>query len=170
VEAAAWGKHPPPTPPAEPAVARPAGAFVTLRRGPHLRGCIGTFQATEPLHRTVAAMARAAALEDPRFRPVRPEEVAELAIEVSVLTPMRRVRDAGEIEVGRHGLWIVRGHHRGVLLPQVATEYGWSREEFLEHTCRKAGLPPGAWREGADIYVFEAEVFGEGVEPGAGKP
>jgi len=161
VAAAARQRRFAPAPPGHPDAAVPAGAFVTLRHGGELRGCIGTFQTTEPLFRTVAEMARSAATGDPRFPPVRPEEVAGLDIEVSVLTPMHRVQDPEEIEVGRHGLCIVQGYRRGVLLPQVAEEYGWGREEFLEHTCLKAGLPPEAWREGTEIYVFEAEVFGE---------
>jgi len=160
-EAAASGRRPPEPCPTESGTDLTAGAFVTLRRGGDLRGCIGTFHAAEPLYRTVAEMARSAAIGDPRFPPVRPDEVSNLEIEISVLTPMRRIRDPNEIEVGRHGLCIARGHHRGVLLPQVATEYGWDRTEFLEHTCLKAGLPLNAWQEGADIYVFEAEVFGE---------
>lgn len=111
--------------------------------------------------RTVADMARAAAFEDTRFRPLTAEELPDVDLEISVLTPMRRIADVTEIEVGRHGLWVAQGHRRGVLLPQVATCCGWGRETFLEQTCLKAGLPRDAWRRGAEIYVFEAEVFGE---------
>ncbi len=149
-----------PDPPTRPELARPAGAFVTLHEAGALRGCIGTFQADRPLYRNVAEMARAAAFEDPRFPPLRPEEFGRIDLEISVLSPMRRARPE-EVEVGRHGVYIVHGLHRGVLLPQVAVEQGWDRETFLDHTCLKAGLPPGAWRHGAEVYVFEAEVFGE---------
>ena len=165
VAAAARGKPLSPLRPGHPDAERPAGAFVTLRRRGDLRGCIGSFQATEPLYRVVAEMARSAAIGDPRFRPVVPEEVPDLHVEISVLTPMRRVHDLQEIEVGRHGLCVAKGSRRGVLLPQVATEYGWDREEFLAHTCEKAGLPADAWREGAEICSFEAEVFGETDPP-----
>jgi AmmeMemoRadiSam system protein A len=105
-------------------------------------------------------MGRAAAAEDPRFPRVTPEEVPELGVEISVLTPLRPVADPAEVEVGRHGVCVVEGARRGVLLPQVAVEWGCDRETFLDQTCRKAGLPPDAWRHGAQILVFEAEVFG----------
>ncbi len=147
--------------PRRPFLREPAGAFVTLHEAGALRGCIGTFQADRPLYRNVAEMARAAAFEDPRFPPLRPDEFDRIDLEISVLTPMRRVEPPEEVEVGRHGVYIVHGPHRGVLLPQVAVEQGWDRETFLDHTCLKAGLPREAWRSGAEIYVFEAEVFGE---------
>ncbi len=166
VAAAAQGTRTRPDRPQAPDLLQPAGAFVTLHRAGELRGCIGTFQSPEPLYRTVAEMARSAAVGDPRFSPVRPEEVAEIDVEISVLSPLREVREPEEVQVGRHGLYLVRGGHRGVLLPQVAVEYGWDRETFLDQTCRKAGLPPGAWREGTTLYVFEAEVFGEGDSVG----
>lgn len=160
--------------PGDPALLRPGGAFVTLRRGGELRGCIGTFRDSEPLYRAVAEMGQAAAAEDPRFPRVTPEEVAGLDVEISVLSPLRPVADPAEVEVGRHGVCVVRGPYRGVLLPQVAVEQGWDREAFLDHTCRKAGLPAEAWRRGAEILVFEAEVFGtaDEEEPGAdpGRP
>ena len=147
--------------PQNPALLQLHGAFVTLRVGGALRGCIGTLRASEPLYQTVAKMARAAAFEDPRFPPLNKEEYGEIELEISVLTPLERLDDPGRIEVGRHGLYITRGHFGGVLLPQVATEQGWDRLRFLEETCRKAGLPRGAWKSGADVNVFEAEVFGE---------
>ena len=147
--------------PLEPSLCVRAGAFVTLHEDGQLRGCIGTFEAREPLHRTVEEMARSAAFHDPRFPPVREDELPRLELEISVLSPMRRIREPGEVEVGRHGLYVVQGFHRGVLLPQVATDCGWDRETFLDQTCRKAGLPTNAWREGAELYVFEAEVFRE---------
>ena len=93
--------------------------------------------------------------------PVEKGELPEIDIEISVLSPLRQIKDINEIEVGRHGIYIMQGRNRGVLLPQVASEHGFDREEFLDETCIKAGLEPNAWREGADIYIFEAEVFGE---------
>ena len=143
------------------ALQTPQGAFVTITIGGELRGCIGTFREDTPLFRTVAQMAVAAAREDPRFPPLTAAELPKIHVEISALTPMKPVADAREIEVGRHGLYITRGYNSGVLLPQVATEYGWDRTTFLEQTCRKAGLPKNAWQEGAKILSFEAEVFGE---------
>lgn len=147
-------------PPESAALREPRGAFVTLHRAGALRGCIGTFEASAPLYRTVAEMARSAAVGDPRFDPLGPEELPEVEVEISVLSPLRSVGPE-EVVAGRHGVYVERGYQRGVLLPQVAVEHGWDRETFLEQTCRKAGLPPGAWRQGTTIYVFEAEVFGE---------
>ncbi len=141
----------------------PGGAFVTLRRGRNLRGCIGHLEAgnVDWLAMTVAMAARSAALEDPRFEPVRPEEVAELTIEVSVLTPFVEIAPE-KVVPGTHGLVIQQGNRRGLLLPQVATEHGLSRERFLEETCAKAGLPRDAWREAATrVFAFTAEVFSE---------
>ncbi|MHB8834294.1 MAG: AmmeMemoRadiSam system protein B [Candidatus Methylomirabilia bacterium] len=146
---------------ANPALQTPQGAFVTITIGGQLRGCIGTFREDTPLFRTVAQMAQAAAREDPRFPPLTAAELPKIHVEISALTPMKPVADVAEIEVGRHGLYITRGFNSGVLLPQVATEYGWDRTTFLEQTCRKAGLPKNAWQEGAKILSFEAEVFGE---------
>ena len=146
---------------ANPALQTPQGAFVTITIGGELRGCIGTFREDTPLYRTVAQMAVAAAKEDPRFPPLSAAELPKIHVEISALTPMKPVADVRDIEVGRHGLYITRGFNSGVLLPQVATEYGWDRTTFLEQTCRKAGLPKNAWQEGAKILSFEAEVFGE---------
>jgi len=107
-------------------------------------------------------MAVAAAFDDPRFPPLKAEELKDLELEISVLSPLKKIRDIHEIEVGKHGLYIVRGYHSGLLLPQVAIEYGWDRETFLEETCYKAGLPPDAWRDAqTEIYVFSADYFGE---------
>lgn len=145
-----------------PRLLEPGGAFVTLHAEGQLRGCIGTFEVTHPLAETVSRMAVAAATSDPRFPPVRPEELQEITIEISVLSPRRRILDPGEVQVGVHGLHVQRGTRRGVLLPQVPVEAGWDRETFLDHTCRKAGLPPEAWRDPSTlIEVFTAEVFGE---------
>jgi len=144
-----------------PELSAPAGAFVSLHRHGELRGCIGTFQADHAVARTVREMAVAAAMRDPRFPPLSTEELEGLEIEISVLGAPRPAR-AEEVTVGKHGLLVSRAFHRGVLLPQVAIEHGWTSEEFLAHTCRKAGLPPDAWRDPATrIEVFEAEVFGE---------
>jgi len=144
------------------------GAFVTLHSDGNLRGCIGTFTSDEPLYRTVAEMAVAAATKDPRFAPVTPEELEEITLEISVLSPLREISDPEEIEVGRHGIYIIRGDRAGVLLPQVATEWGFDRTRFLDATCNKAGLPAGCWKEpGTKVLVFEAEVFGEKA-PGRG--
>jgi AmmeMemoRadiSam system protein B/AmmeMemoRadiSam system protein A len=137
------------------------GAFVTITKGGQLRGCIGHLRGIEPLHSTISKMAVAAATEDPRFPPLSPDELEDISLEISVLTPFKKIVSPDEIEVGRDGLYIEKGHNHGVLLPQVATEYGWDRDEFLEHTCAKAGLPSGAWREGSDIYIFSAQVFNE---------
>lgn len=142
------------------ALKQPYGAFVTLKRGGELRGCIGHIIGNAPLSETVAAMARAAATQDPRFPPLTAAELKGLSLEISVLTPLEPVLDAREIVVGKHGLYIVYGARRGLLLPQVATEQGWDRETFLDQTCWKAGLPPGAWRDPqAKLYKFGAEVF-----------
>ena len=138
------------------------GAFVTLHLQGELRGCIGYVEAYKPLCETIREMAGAAAFRDPRFLPVTEEEVPKLEIEISVLSPLREIHDVEEIEVGVHGIVIERGRRHGLLLPQVATEYGWDRETFLEHTCVKAGLARNAWQDrGTRIRIFSAEVFGE---------
>ena len=140
----------------------PRGAFVSIhRRSGDLRGCLGRLECDWPLGRVVAHLADVVAHEDPRFDAVRPEELDDLEIEISILTPEREVHDVGDIEVGRHGLIVEQGYRRGLLLPQVATEYGWDALTFVEHTCLKAGLPRDAWRRGARLFVFEAQVFGE---------
>jgi AmmeMemoRadiSam system protein A len=142
---------------------RPAGAFVTLRTGSgDLRGCIGSIHAVHPLYQAVTSSAISAAFRDPRFVPVQPDELPHLEIEISVMGPIEVVADPEEILVGRDGLIVSRGRQAGLLLPQVATEYGWERETFLSQTCVKAGLPPTAWRmQDTRIERFAAEVFGE---------
>lgn len=136
------------------------GAFVTIQKKRQLRGCIGYIEGHGPLHKTIEEMAEAAAFRDPRFSPVKEKELPELDIEISVLTPLKRIKDVNEIQVGKHGIYIVRGMWAGLLLPQVATEYGWDRLTFLEHTCQKAGLPPNAWKEkDIEIYIFSADIF-----------
>jgi uncharacterized protein len=139
-----------------------SGAFVSLHIGDELRGCIGLIKPDGPLYRTVQQCAVSAASEDYRFDRVSSEELSGITIEISVLSPMERAKDASEIEVGTHGLYIVRGQRRGLLLPQVAIEWGWDREAFLAQTCQKAGLEESAWREPATaIYQFQAQVFSE---------
>ncbi len=137
------------------------GAFVTIHRRGELRGCLGRIEADLPLAGVVAELAASVSDSDPRFEPVDPLELAEIDIEISVLTPMIEVSSIEEIEVGRHGLLIEQGLCHGLLLPQVATEHGWDRETFLGHACQKAGLPFDAWRNGARVLVFEAQIFGE---------
>jgi len=142
-----------------------AGAFVSLHKKGKLRGCIGRFEADEPLYQTVIGMAYAASQNDPRFSAITEEEVDDTDIEISVLTPMRRIEDASEIEIGRHGIYLIKGARRGTLLPQVATQYGWDRETFLEQTCVKAGLPKTAWKDDdTEMYIYDAIVFGEKEE------
>ncbi len=144
------------------ALAFPGGAFVTIRIARELRGCIGYIESPLPLAEVIAEVAVKAATEDPRFPPLDQSELARATLEVSVLSPLVRVRDITEIIVGTHGLLIELGRARGLLLPQVATEYGWGRETFLAHTSRKAGLPADAWKDpGAIIYSFTAEVIQE---------
>jgi len=156
-------KEIPPCP--DPQLEAASGCFVTIKQRGRLRGCIGTFSADQPLWRNVAQMAITAATGDPRFHPMQEAELADFTLEVSVLTPMRRIADVGEIMVGQHGLYLEKGSYRGVLLPQVATEYGWDRDTFLAQTCVKAGLPPGSWQS-ADcaIYTFSAQIFGDKEE------
>ncbi|MBF0474884.1 MAG: AmmeMemoRadiSam system protein A [Deltaproteobacteria bacterium] len=139
-----------------------AGAFVSLHGGGCLRGCIGTFVSDRPIAQTVAELAISAAFCDPRFPPLTERELSGLRIEISVLSPLKRISSVDEIEVGTHGIYIIKGSCRGVLLPQVATEQNWDRDTFLSHTCLKAGLPGDCWRGDAEIYTFTAEIFGEG--------
>jgi uncharacterized protein len=146
--------------PVPPHLTEPRGAFTTLYLRGELRGCVGHVYPIASLYRTVAETARAAAFEDTRFWPITLEEAAELEISLSVLSPLRPVQPE-QVEVGRHGLLVSLHQHRGLLLPQVPIEHGWDRITFLEQTCRKAGLPPDAWRTGAQIEVFTAEVFGD---------
>ena len=142
----------------------PMGAFVTIHTGGALRGCLGRLETDRPLAENVAHLAADVADSDPRFAPVTAAELIATEIEISALTPEEEIADVSAIEVGRHGLIVAHGHRRGLLLPQVATEHGWDRDAFLDHTCLKAGLPKDAWRKGARVWVFEAEVFGEGGE------
>ncbi|MBL7995981.1 AmmeMemoRadiSam system protein A [bacterium] len=139
-----------------------AGAFVTIEMNQRLRGCVGYIQSNEPLCETVSKAAVSAALHDNRFNPLTVGELGNIEIEISVLSPMNKVKDVGNIIPGQHGLLIERGFHHGLLLPQVATEYRWDRETFLDQTCVKAGLPKDAWKKpDTVIYSFTALVFNE---------
>ncbi len=137
----------------------PKGAFVTLKKRGALRGCIGFTEPIFPLYKAIIAGAIYAAAEDPRFPPVSPEELGALDYEISVLTPLKKIDNPASVVVGKHGLVISMGDRKGLLLPQVPVENNWSREEFLEQTCLKAGLPTDSWKKGAELYVFEAIVF-----------
>ena len=144
-----------------PGVQQERGVFVTLKKRGNLRGCIGRMIPDKPLPELVGAVALQSALEDPRFKPVTLDELKDLEIEISVLTPMVPVPGADHIVVGRDGVLIRKGGRSAVFLPQVAPEQGWGRAEMLEHLCLKAGLPPGSWKEGAKLLTFQAIVFGE---------
>ena len=147
--------HPP-----TPHLAEPRGAFTTLYLRGELRGCVGYVFAVSPVYRAVSDTARAAAFEDTRFPPVTLVQASSLEIELSILSLPQPI-PAESVEVGRHGLLISKAGNRGLLLPQVPTEHNWDRITFLEQTCRKAGLPLDAWKNGAAIEAFTAEVFGE---------
>jgi len=165
IEAALQGMTLDLTPPTR-HLAEKRGAFTTLHMLGRLRGCIGYVVPQQSLYRTVAETAQAAALDDPRFAPVTAAEVPNLVVEISVLSPMAPIRPE-EIVVGRHGLLVSQGNHRGLLLPQVPVEWGWDRDTFLAQTCHKAGLPLDAWSQGADLMAFTAEVFGDAEASGA---
>ena len=142
-----------------PILQQKCGAFVSLHKHGHLRGCIGHFGEDYPLHKIVAVMARSAAFEDPRFTPVRRDELDDIDIEISVLTPMRRIQSLDEFELHRHGIYIRKGYRSGTFLPQVADEVNWTKEEFVSHCAQdKAGIGWDGWRD-AELYVYEAIVF-----------
>jgi uncharacterized protein len=147
------------TPPS-PHLDEPRGAFTTIYFHGNLRGCVGYVFPVASLYRTVAETARAAAFEDTRFSPVSPQEAPELGVSLSILSPLRVITPE-EVEIGRHGLVVSHGGRRGLLLPQVPVEHQWDRATFMEQTCRKAGLPLDAWRQGATLEAFTAEVFGD---------
>jgi AmmeMemoRadiSam system protein A len=150
VQLGAWSAH----------LSELRGAFTTLYLHGKLRGCVGYPIAILPLYRTVIETAQASAFDDPRFTPVGLHEARELKVSLSVMSPLKAILPE-EVEVGRHGLVISLDGQRGLLLPQVATEHGWDRITFFEQICRKAGLPANAWRQGAVIEAFTAEVFGD---------
>lgn len=137
------------------------GCFVSIKANSVLRGCIGNFTSDKPLFQLVQEMAVSAATRDPRFYPMREGDLANYNLEISVLSPLRKISSVEEVEVGKHGLYIEKNFSRGVLLPQVAVDFGWDRDTFVRQTCIKAGLKPEGWKEGTDIYVFTAEVFSE---------
>jgi len=153
----------------EGAASQIAGAFVTLHKNGDLRGCIGRIERDLPLGAVVAQCAVSAASSDPRFDAVDASELPALSVEISVLGGLEPVTCLEDIEPGRHGLVVEMGWHRGLLLPQVATEWDWDRTTFIAQTCRKAGLPSDAWHKGAILWRFEAEVFGESGQAGQDK-
>ena len=164
VVAAARGEPPPDCSTELPELHRPLGAFVTLHKQGQLRGCIGRFTPDGPVCEVVAEMARAAALNDPRFSPLTEPELPDIDIEISVLSPMEKTDDPLSLELGVHGVYIKRGLHSGTFLPQVATEHGMTKEQFLSSCCaHKAGLPPDAWQNDpqTEVYLYTAQVFGE---------
>ncbi len=156
------GTYNPDFPEPTPALREVGGAFVTLHKEGKLRGCIGNVIGIKSIIETVKDVAQSSAFQDPRFPPLRDEELSEVEIEISVLSPLRRTENIDEIQVGVHGIMIRRGWQSGLLLPQVATEYGWDRETFLTHTCLKAQLDGNCWRQsGTEIEIFSALVFSE---------
>ncbi|MFO7816580.1 MAG: AmmeMemoRadiSam system protein A [Thermodesulfobacteriota bacterium] len=148
------------SPPVSSRMEEKLGAFVTLKKDGRLRGCIGNVVGDAPLWKTVEKMARSAAFEDPRFPPVNASEYHDLEIEISILSPLEKVSDLEAIVPGRHGLLVRNAWRSGLLLPQVATEWGWDRETFLAHTCQKAGLPSNCWHDPqTQVFWFQAEIF-----------
>ncbi|MGA8152770.1 MAG: AmmeMemoRadiSam system protein A [Terriglobales bacterium] len=146
--------------PPSPHLAEPRGAFTTIYIRGELRGCVGYVFPVYSVYRTVAETARSAAFEDARFPPINHEESVELEVSLSILSPTRAIR-AEELDIGKHGLLVSQHGQRGLLLPQVPVEHAWDRVTFLEQTCRKAGLPLDAWRHGAKLEAFTAEIFGD---------
>lgn len=139
-----------------------SGVFVTLRIDNELRGCIGYVEAKVPLLRGVHEVAVKAACEDPRFMPLTAKELDQVEIEISVLSPLQPMDEIEDIVIGKHGLVVDAGDRRGLLLPHVATEFSWNREQFLEHTCAKAGLPPTSWkRSDVNVFIFRTDTFSE---------
>ena len=151
-----------PPPREEKALNERSGCFVTIKQNGQLRGCIGNFQSELPLFLEVAQMAVASASKDPRFHPLEKSELDNFNLEISVLSPLEKIEDTELIEVGTHGIYLEKNFSRGVLLPQVASEYGWDRPTFLQQTCQKAGLPHNAWQDAdTDIYIFSAQIIKE---------
>jgi AmmeMemoRadiSam system protein A len=167
VIAAGLGEGPEPAAPALPELEQPAGAFVSLHKAGHLRGCMGWLEWSEPLARVLRRVARNAAFEDPRFPALKPAEWPQCEVEISVLEPARPVAGPEEIVIGRHGVILEARGRRAVYLPQVAVEQGWTLEETLTQLSLKAGLPPDAWRQpGCRLEVFAAQILREGRRRG----
>ncbi len=146
-------------------LSEPGGAFVSLYYKGELRGCLGLIVSEAPLAETVSQMAGRTATEDPRFSAVTEQELDDIQIEISVLSPLREISSIEEIEVGKHGIFVVAGMYRGLLLPQVAVKYHWNVVRFLEETCAKAGLPREQWKHAeTSIYIFSAEII-EQMQP-----
>ncbi len=144
---------------------RITGCFVTIHQDNQLRGCIGNFVSEQPLHLEVAQMAVAAATGDPRFYSMNEKDIGNYNLDISILSPLEKIADIAQIEVGTHGIYLEKDYCRGVLLPQVATEYGWDRQTFLEQTCIKAGLDTQAWQSPqTDIFIFSAQVISDGAD------
>jgi uncharacterized protein len=138
----------------------PCGAFVTLHKHGTLRGCIGNITGSDPLLETIRKMAVSSAFHDPRFPSLKADELPDIEIEISVLSPLRKIKSVKEIEIGKHGLYIKKGHSSGLLLPQVAIEQNWELDAFLTNTCYKAGLPGTCWKDShAEIFIFTADIF-----------
>jgi AmmeMemoRadiSam system protein B/AmmeMemoRadiSam system protein A len=162
IEAAVGGQSIPEFSPISERIKEPRGLFVTLTKQGNLRGCIGYIQPIKPMYEAVSEMAISAALKDPRFPPVSEKEMSELSIEISVLTPLEKIDNPEKITVGRDGIFIKKGFYSGLLLPQVATEYGWDRKTFLIETCHKAGLQSDAYKDPeTEIFIFQALIFNE---------
>jgi len=163
--AAVRGEPPPRAESRDPELQRTGGCFVTYKNAGRLRGCIGCFESGSPIWATVAEYAAISATGDPRFRgdPITPGELPEIEVEISVLSPLERIADPLKIELGVHGIYVRRGSRSGCFLPQVATEHGMSREQFLSECCAgKAGLAPDAWRQpGTEVLVFTAEIVAD---------
>ncbi len=148
-----------------PALLEEKGAFVTLKKRGRLRGCIGYIEGRRPLWQAVAELAVASAFSDHRFPPLGRDELKDISVEISVLSPLKEITDVNEIIVGSHGLYLKRGLNSGLLLPQVAAEHKWDRETFLSETCCKAGLPPDSWRSHQTRkYCFTADIFDDTVK------
>ncbi len=149
--------------PFSPVLKEKNGAFVTLRTQGKLRGCVGRMVSDTPLHRLVSEMAVSAATEDSRFNQIEPSELDDLEIDISVLSPLQKVEDPLDFELGIHGIYIKKGSATGCFLPQVATDTGWTKEEFLTHCCStKAGMSPDAWKkEDVEVYIFTSEIISE---------
>ncbi len=149
-----------PTPREEKSLTERSGCFVTIKINDELRGCIGNFQTERPLFMEISEMAVSSATQDPRFHPMDEADLDNFNLEISVLSPLEKIDDVEQIEVGTHGIYIEKNFSRGVLLPQVATDYGWDRNTFLQQTCLKAGLKTDSWQSAdADIYIFSAQII-----------